>query len=197
MEITLSEDWLKQLYNVLIVIYKGTEDPIKSGFPIVTDYNSALLNVCVNRPHTRLFGKTIYPHILHKATVNLHSIINFHPFVDGNKRVALLSTYYYLLWNGYTFRMPYDADVFTIRVAREHLGLGPIFNWLKRHTSRSIDNVIRQWACKTLSENGKVSASKVFVNQTLLSIYLPREGLLFFRYKIMEQKNKQKPKKIN
>lgn len=125
MEISLSEEWLKQLYTVLIAIYKDTDDPIKSGYPIVPDYNLAMLNVCVNRPHTRIFGKTLFPHILHKATVNLHSIINFHPFVDGNKRVALLSTYYYLLWNGYTLKIPNDADVFTIQIAREHLELTP------------------------------------------------------------------------
>ena len=103
MEIYLTEEWLKQLYNVLIKIYKDTSDPIRSGFPIVTDYNSAMLNVCVNRPRTKIFGKTMFPHLLHRATVNMQSIILFHPFVDGNKRIALLSTYYYLRWNGYKF----------------------------------------------------------------------------------------------
>lgn len=186
MEISLSEEWLKQLYTVLISFYENTSDPIKSGFPIVSDYNLAMLNVCVNRPNTRLFGKTIYPHILQKAAVNMHSIIHFHPFVDGNKRMALLSTYYYLIWNGYTLIIPYDADDFTIKVAREHLGLNPILDWLKKNTKRTIGNVIKHWQCETMSNNGKVSASRVFANETLLSIYMPREGFQFFRNKIFE-----------
>src|SRR3972149_7581834 len=121
MEIPLTEEWLERLYYVLIRIYENTEDPIRSGFPIVTDFNPAILNVCVNRPRTKIFGKTMYPHVLQRATVSMHSIINFHPFVDGNKRVALLSTYYYLRWNGYTFSIPYDADEYTIKIAKEQV----------------------------------------------------------------------------
>ena len=96
MEIPFDEDWLKELYNVLIEIYKETEDPIRSGFPIVSDYDNSLLSACVNRPKTKIFRKTIYPHIIQKAAVSVQSIIAFHPFVDSNKRTALLSTLYYL-----------------------------------------------------------------------------------------------------
>lgn len=191
MEIPLDEEWLKTLYNVLIAIYKDTDDPIRTGFPIVTDFNEPMLNVCVNRPHTKIFGKTIYPHILHRATVNMHSIINFHPFVDGNKRVALLSTYYYLRWNGYTFNIPYDADDFTIKIAKERLELNEILTWLKGNTKRTINNVIRHWACEQMSENGTVSASRVFLDRTLLSLFVPKDGLIFFRNKIIEQRNKR------
>ena len=188
MEIPLTEEWLEQLYYVLIRIYENTEDPIRSGFPIVTDYNSSILSVCVNRPRTKLFGKTMYPHVLQRAAVNMHSIINFHPFVDGNKRAALLSTFYYLVWNGYTFNIPYDADEFTIKIAREHLGLNEILNWLKRNTTRTPFNVIRHWECEmNLQEDGTVSASKVFLDRTLRVVFMPRQGLRFFVMKIMEQ----------
>ncbi len=187
MEILLTEDWLEKLYYVLINIYKNTDDPIRSGFPIVTDFSPSILSVCINRPKTKIFGVTIYPHVLQRATVNLHTIINFHPFVDGNKRMALLSTYYYLLWNGYTLNIPKDADDFTIRIAKEHLGLNMILDWLKQNTTRTPDSVIRHWSCEALSENGTVSASKVFLDKTLLPIFMPRKGLLFFRQKIMEQ----------
>ena len=192
MEIPLTEEWLERLYYVLIKIYESTDDPIRSGFPIVTDFSPSTLSICVNRPKTKIFGVTVYPHVLQRATVNLHSIINFHPFVDGNKRIALLSTYYYLLWNGYTFGIPYDADEYTIRVAKEHLGLNEILNWLKDNTNRTIDNVIRHWACESsLSKDGTVSASKVFLDKTLFALFMPRGGLLFFRQKILEQHKKR------
>jgi death-on-curing protein len=198
MEIPLTEEWLERLYYVLINVYKNTDDPIRSGFPVVTDFSPAILNVCVNRPRTKVFGKTMYPHVLQRATVNIHSIINFHPFVDGNKRMALLSTYYYLLWNGYTFHIPYDADEYTIRIAKEHIGLNEILEWLKRNTSRWPENVLRHSACESeLSKDGTVSASRVFLDRTLLAIFMPRTGLRFFRDKILEQHRKRLAMKYN
>ena len=194
MEILLDEEWLKQLYTVLIRIYKDTDNPIRSGYPIVSDYNLSMLSVCINRPKTKIFGKAMYPHILHKATVNMHSIINFHPFVDGNKRAALLSTYYYLLWNGYTFTIPYDADDFTIKIAKERLELNEILAWLKANTNRTIYNVIRHWTCQFMSNNGTVSASRVFLDRALLSLFVPKEGLIFFRDKIIQDQQKRMEK---
>jgi len=64
MEIPIDEDWLKTLYDILIKIYSGTERPIISGFPIVTDYDEGMLSVCVNRGKTTVFGKALYPHTL-------------------------------------------------------------------------------------------------------------------------------------
>ena len=59
----------------------------------------------------------------------MYSIINFHPFVDGNKRAALLSAKFYLLWNGYNFNIPMDADDFTIEVAKGKKDLNDILFW--------------------------------------------------------------------
>jgi death on curing protein len=192
MEIPLTEDWLKELYNVLISIYQKTNDPVRTGYPLVPDFNEPMLNVCINRPHTKIFGKVIYPHVLQRAAVNIHSIINFHPFVDGNKRMALLSTYYYLGWNGYTFIIPKDADVFTIRIAKEQLELNEILSWLIKNTKRTVFNVLRNWECQTLSNQGTITTSKVFSNQTLLSVYLPRDGLKFFANKIVEDQRRKR-----
>jgi len=33
MEIPIDEDWLKALYDILIIIYRNTDRPITSGFP--------------------------------------------------------------------------------------------------------------------------------------------------------------------
>lgn len=192
MEIPLTEDWLKELYNVLIKIYEKTDDPIRTAFPFVPDFNEAMLNVCVTRPHTKIFGKVIYPHVIQRAAVNMHSIINFHPFVDGNKRMGLLSTYYYLRWNGYTFMIPKDADVFTIRIAKECLELNKILSWLIKNTKRTVYNVLRSWECQAFSNEGKVTASKVFSDHTLLDVYFPRDGLKFFVSKIIEDQRRKR-----
>jgi hypothetical protein len=72
MEIPLDEQWLKQLYTVLIQFYKNTSDPIRSGYPLVSDYNDGMLNVCVSRPKTKLFGQEMYPHVMQKAAITMH-----------------------------------------------------------------------------------------------------------------------------
>jgi death-on-curing protein len=198
MEIPLDEEWLKTLYNVLISIYKNTDDPIRSGFPIVSDYNKSILSACVNRPKTKIFRQTIYPYVLQRAAVTMHSIINFHPFVDGNKRVALLSVRYYLFWNGYNFVIPIDADDFTIRVAKDRLSINDILIWLKQNSKRTPYNVIRHWMCATaLSGEGTVTASKVFVDEALRLIFFPTDGLRFFRNKIIQEHRKKMLQKKN
>jgi hypothetical protein len=73
-EIPIDEEWLRTLYDVLIELYKNTERPIISGFPIVLDYDPSMLSACVERPRTTIGGKALYPHILQRATVLMHSL---------------------------------------------------------------------------------------------------------------------------
>jgi death-on-curing protein len=189
MDIPIDEEWLKALYTVLIAIYKDSDNPIRSGFPIVTDYDQSILIGCVNKPKAKIFGKTIYPHTLQRAAVIMYSIINFHPFVDGNKRAALLSAKFYLLWNGYNFTIPVDADDFTIEVAKGKKDLNDILFWLKRNSKRTPFSLIRHWLCSIrLSKDGTVSTSKVFADETLRALFVPIDGLIFFRDKIVEEK---------
>jgi death-on-curing protein len=111
MEIWLDEAWLTAFYEAIVEIYRGTADPITVG------YNNSIIHVCIERPQTDVYNVVPFPHLLHKASVLMDTIINFHPFADGNKRVALLTTYYFLYWNGYNFTIPEDAADFTIEIA--------------------------------------------------------------------------------
>ncbi len=191
MEISLTEEWLKQLYGVLVNFYRRSEDPVKSAYPF-PDFNDAMLNVCVKRPQTKVFGHVIYPHPLQRAAVIMHSIVNFHPFVDGNKRMALLATYYYLIWNGYTFNIPRDADDFTIMVAKDKLGLNEVLQWLVKNTSRSWSNVVRQWMCRlSVGKDGAVPTSDIFAGEATIIIFMPLTGFAFFRWKLEEHKRRK------
>lgn len=195
MEIPIDEDWLKALYNILIEIYKDTDRPIVSGFPIVTDYDEGLLSVCVQRGGTTILGKTIYPHILQKAAVLMHSIINFHPFVDGNKRAALLAVNFYLHWNGYKFVIPINADDFTIEVAKGKFGLNDILLWLKRNSIRTPTTVIWHWLCATeMSQYHKASGMEK-LTELQRTVLFPIEALRFFGAKISEEKARRKQAK--
>jgi death-on-curing protein len=190
MEIPIDEDWLKTLYDILIKVYSDTDHPIVSGFPIVTDYDEGLLGVCVNRGKTTLLGKSVYPHILQKAAVLMHSIIVFHPFVDGNKRAALLAVNFYLHWNGYRFMIPKKADSFTIEVAKGNVGLNDILFWIERNSIRTPMSIIWHWICETeMSEYRRTHAQRLTEAQR--TVLFPIEAVRFFRSKILEEKNRQ------
>jgi death-on-curing protein len=148
-EIPIDEEWLRTLYDVLIELYKNTERPIVSGFPIVLDYDPSMLSACVQRPRTTIGGKALYPHILQRATILMHSIIVFHPFVDGNKRSALLATNFYLHWNGYRFVIPYNADEYTIEIALNQHSLNDILSWIVKNTVRTPITVLNNVLCRS------------------------------------------------
>ncbi len=97
-----------------------------------------------------------------------------------------------MLWNGYTFTIPNDADVALINFAKNHSHPNIILDWLKLNTKRTVWNVIRHWQCETLSDNGKVSLSDVFINRMLIPIFLPRDGFFYFRDKIINEQRRRR-----
>ncbi|WP_432072884.1 type II toxin-antitoxin system death-on-curing family toxin [Streptomyces wuyuanensis] len=59
-----------------------------------------LLESAVHRPRSRMYGVAAYPDLWEQAGALLHAIASNHPFVDGNKRTAWLSTAVFLALNG-------------------------------------------------------------------------------------------------
>lgn len=59
-----------------------------------------LLDSAVARPRSSAFGEDAYPTIGLKAAALLHSLVNNHALVDGNKRIAWLATVVFLDLNG-------------------------------------------------------------------------------------------------
>ena len=191
MEINIDKEWLTTLHQILISIYKETGDPIASALHLVHDYDESLISVCVERHRTKIFGKTLYPHILQRAFVLMHSIISFHPFVDGNKRTALLSTGFYLHWNGYNLTIPNDADDFTIAVAKDERNLNDILRWLERNTTRTPFTIFRHWLCViTMTGMDEVTAPIKLVALPRWLLF-PVHALLFFRTKIIDAQQRK------
>lgn len=59
-----------------------------------------LLGSAVARPRTTVFGEDAYPDLFTKAAALLHSIVNNHALIDGNKRLGWLATAVFLEING-------------------------------------------------------------------------------------------------
>jgi death-on-curing protein len=60
-----------------------------------------LLDSAVNRPRSSAFGEDAYESIDLKAAALLHSMTKNHALVDGNKRIAWLSTVVFCDLNGF------------------------------------------------------------------------------------------------
>ncbi|MFI7659034.1 type II toxin-antitoxin system death-on-curing family toxin [Micromonospora parva] len=61
--------------------------------------DAGLVESAVARPRTSVFGEDAYPDLWTKAAAVLHSLVNNHPFVDGNKRIGWIVTIAFLIQN--------------------------------------------------------------------------------------------------
>ena len=72
-----------------------------------------LLDSAVNRPRSSAFGKDAYESLDFKAAALLHSMTKNHSLVDGNKRLAWLSTVVFCDLNGFAPAIE-DDDAFQL-----------------------------------------------------------------------------------
>ena len=93
------------------------------------------LEAVVSVQHQVVFGEELYATVFTKAAALMRGIIGDHPFVDGNKRTAMLAGLTLLEVNGYSFiARRGELEEFAVRVATDHLDIDAIADWLKRHS---------------------------------------------------------------
>lgn len=82
-----------------------------------------------------VFGEELYSTLAEKAAALIRSIIGDHPFVDGNKRAAMLTGLTFLSVNDVKFRATAgELEDFAVKVATDHLDILSIAAWLEAHT---------------------------------------------------------------
>lgn len=103
----------------------GTPAPIR---------DIGLLGSAAARPQASAFGDDAYPDVWTKAAALLHSIVNNHPLIDGNKRVGWLATAVFLELNGRSVLTAANADVFdlVLAVAADDMTLDDIATRLRQ-----------------------------------------------------------------
>jgi len=92
------------------------------------------LEACVARPLASFGGQDVYPDLLSKVAALIHGIITAHPFVDGNKRVALVAADVCLRLNGFRIRPSHEVEAFFWSIARGEQTVEQIREWLAEHT---------------------------------------------------------------
>ncbi len=85
-------------------------------------------------PRQAMFGEELYPTLADKAAILLYLLVQNHPFVDGNKRVALSTCFWFLESNGYTLEVKHEELYqFTIDIASGRLDKGGVTAWMREH----------------------------------------------------------------
>ena len=106
------------------------------------DYGKGLLESALAQPPQSFQGCWLHRNWFDKASALFRSIIKNHPFLDGNKRMALTSVAVFLDLNGYTlYAAQEEAVSFALRVAAEEgdFDLREISLWIRRNSVRIPD----------------------------------------------------------
>ena len=93
------------------------------------------LESALAQPRQTFGGTDLYPTIVEKAAALCFSIIQNHPFVDGNKRLGHAAMEVFLLLNGFEIEASVDEQEHTIlQVAAGKLDHEAFTEWLRAHT---------------------------------------------------------------
>jgi death-on-curing protein len=92
------------------------------------------LESAVAQPRLTGGGAELYPTVASKASVLGFSLIQNHPFVDGNKRVGHAAIETFLVMNGFELQASVeDAEALILGVARGDVQRDALTTWLEQH----------------------------------------------------------------
>ena len=96
-----------------------------------------LLFSAIARTQATFGGFELYPDIFKKVAALFHSLILNHPFVDGNKRTAVVSAGRMLNINGHQLSCTkQEITNFPISVASKKIDMEEISGWFKKHSKK-------------------------------------------------------------
>jgi len=97
-----------------------------------------LLDSALAQPRMTIGGKFLHKTIFDKAAAYAFHLCKNHPFIDGNKRVALVVMDIFLQKNGWNLTAT-EEETFTtmMGLADGHLSKANISIWLKEHCVKS------------------------------------------------------------
>ena len=93
----------------------------------------ARLESAVARPQAVFDKKELYPDLFLKAAALLDSLVNNHPFIDGNKRTGIAAAALFLQANGRRLTASTsELEEFTTEAVTSHPDLIILADWLRR-----------------------------------------------------------------
>jgi death-on-curing protein len=93
-----------------------------------------LLESALAQPRMTFGGTDLYPTVVEKAASLGYSLINNHPFVDGNKRTGHAAMEVFLMLNGYEIQAPVaEQEGIVLQLASGELARDDFTEWLRAH----------------------------------------------------------------
>jgi death-on-curing protein len=100
------------------------------GTPGVRDIGS--LEAAVARPYAGYEEAELFPTPFYKAAALMESVIQRHPFVDGNERTGLMTGAALLYLAGYEFKAPKDEIVeVPVALAERKVNVEELSKWFE------------------------------------------------------------------
>ena len=92
------------------------------------------LESAVAQPEASFGGEDLYPDLASKAAALGHSLIQNHPFVDGNKRIGHAAMEVFLLLNDHEIDASvHDQETIIIEVASGKVSRIELSEWISKH----------------------------------------------------------------
>lgn len=114
------------LLHSLAVAQTGGADGIR---------DEGLLDSAIGAPMQSFDGKDLYPTVQTKAAMLAFSLINNHPFVDGNKRIGILAMLTVLELNGIAVEVSDEAIIsLGLSIAQGKANPNEIAEWIIKNT---------------------------------------------------------------
>ena len=127
------EDILFLSMDDVLLLHTDTID-IDGGSHGVRDHG--LLDAAVAMPRQQFGGDYLHEDLPAMATAYMFHIAQNHPFVDGNKRAAVLSALAFLCVNGIK-ELPdsKELETVTLQIAAVKMGKDTLTRWLRNQVS--------------------------------------------------------------
>lgn len=90
----------------------------------------------IENPRRTFAGQELYPTLIEKAAILLYSLVQNHPFIDGNKRVGHGAAELLLRENEQTIRASDDElESLILSVASSRTSLESLVAWMRNHVT--------------------------------------------------------------
>lgn len=97
------------------------------------------LESAVAQPRMSFDTTDLYPTLVEKASALGYSLIQNHPFIDGNKRIGHAAMEVFLVLNGQEIDASVHEQVTIIlQVASSQIGRDAFTNWLRTHLKQGL-----------------------------------------------------------
>src|SRR3989338_11392099 len=100
--LTLSD--FEVICHELLHFFKSNKEP----HPTFSESYFDKLDSVIDTPRRTFEKKDLYPTLIAKAACYFYFVNKLHPFSNGNKRISIVSTGVFLMYNGYEFTASED-----------------------------------------------------------------------------------------